>query len=130
MTTHEEFIDNTQARDISIVTFMREFSDICDKERILNIWTNGVLPYLQRHSSIDKQRHWSNLRKSTVQELESTIDKELHERKHIETRIPNVSRQEQAVSILHMNRVEERCHSEDNYERNDHQTSQEVDRHR
>ncbi|KAF9377219.1 hypothetical protein BGX21_003247, partial [Mortierella sp. AD011] len=75
----DKFLDNTHARDISLVSFMREFSEISDKERILAFWTGEAIPYLQSHSALNKQERGAYLRKLTTHELEAMVDKELAE---------------------------------------------------
>jgi hypothetical protein len=75
----QEFLDDAHGRDISLISYMRVFPEINNKERILTIWTSNVLPYLQRHPSVDKREQWARLRKFTAQELDATADKELNE---------------------------------------------------
>ncbi|KAF9197367.1 hypothetical protein BGZ49_002223 [Haplosporangium sp. Z 27] len=109
LTGLNEFLDDAYSRNISLVSYMRKFSDISDKERILAIWTGEVLPYLQWHSSLDKRERWAYLRKYTTEELNAMIDKELGERNHVETLIPIISQQGLAVSKLHTKRIADRC---------------------
>ncbi|KAF9424681.1 hypothetical protein BGZ76_003473 [Entomortierella beljakovae] len=108
----DKLLDNTQARNISLVSFMRAFSEINDKGRILAFWTGEAIPYLQRHSAFDKRERGTYLRKFTTSELEAMVDKELAERNHVEALIPSVSQQELAVSKLHAKRIGYRCHAE------------------
>ena len=75
----KEFLDDAHARDISLISFMRVFPEMNKKERILAIWTDDALPYLQRHPSLDKRELWAHLRKYTAHELNATADKGLDE---------------------------------------------------
>ncbi|KAG0005805.1 hypothetical protein BGZ65_010109 [Modicella reniformis] len=74
----KEYFDRSTANEISLVSFMKRFPDIHDKDRILSIWT-GALGYFQQHSSSEKRQLYASLRKYTSLELERIIDKELQE---------------------------------------------------
>ncbi|KAG0275874.1 hypothetical protein BGZ95_008271 [Linnemannia exigua] len=107
----KDYLDGSTARDISLVLLMKKFSDIHEKDRIIETWS-GVLSYLQQHSSSEKRQLYRTPRKYTAKELEKIIDKELQEREHDRTLLVNVSRQELAASRMHTKQVEERFYAE------------------
>ncbi|KAF9899454.1 hypothetical protein EC991_008861, partial [Linnemannia zychae] len=107
----KEFFDNSAAREISLVSFMRRFPDIQEKSRIVRTWT-GALCYLQQHSSLEKRQLYQSLRKFTQSELEKLIDKELQEREHDNALLAHASRQELAALRMHTRQVEERFDAE------------------
>ncbi|KAF9918255.1 hypothetical protein FBU30_000287, partial [Linnemannia zychae] len=103
----KEYFENSAARDISLVSFMRRFKDLHEKDRIIRIWY-GALSILQKHSSSEKRQLYSTLHKYSQLELEKIVDKELQEREHDHALLTNASRQELAASRLHTKQVEER----------------------
>ncbi|KAF9577097.1 hypothetical protein BGW38_007913, partial [Lunasporangiospora selenospora] len=107
----KEYLDDSASRDISLVSFMKRFSDIHDKDRIINIWTGAML-YLKRHSSLEKRQLYQSLCKSTTLEIKKIVEKELHEREHDYTLVIHASRQELAASRMHTKQVEERFDTE------------------
>ncbi|KAG0196578.1 hypothetical protein BGX28_009964 [Mortierella sp. GBA30] len=109
LNSHKEYLDRTPARDISFRSFMETFSDMRDRQKLIGCWTGDIVPYLQRHAAEDKRRLGTSLKKIGSKDLLAIMDEVLETRKHIEALIPNVSRQEQAISDLHTARVEERC---------------------
>ncbi|KAF9899105.1 hypothetical protein BX616_003279, partial [Lobosporangium transversale] len=104
----KEYLEETAARDISLVSFMKRFSDIYRKDRIIEIWCGAALSYLQQHPSQEKRQLYKALRKYTPMELEKIVDKELQEREHGNKLLANISRQELAASHMHTKIVEER----------------------
>ncbi|KAG0329810.1 hypothetical protein BG004_002239 [Podila humilis] len=101
------YFDNSAARDISLVSFMRQFPDIQEKDRIISTWT-GSLSYLLQHSTSEKRQLYTTLSKYTPEELIRIVDDELQEREHDRTLVSIVSRQELAASRSHTKQVEKR----------------------
>ncbi|KAF9332410.1 hypothetical protein BG006_004726 [Podila minutissima] len=101
------YFEDSAIHSISLVSFMRRFPDIHEKDRIIKTW-QGALNYLQRHSSSEKRQLYESLRKYTSVELEKIVDGELQEREHDSTILVNVSQQELATSRMHTKQVEER----------------------
>jgi hypothetical protein len=65
------------ARHISLRTFMQEFPDINDKERLLGLWSGKVLPYLRGHNESSKKMVGSFLAKESSNDLKKIINEVL-----------------------------------------------------
>ncbi|KAF9548698.1 hypothetical protein EC957_005937 [Mortierella hygrophila] len=76
----KEYFEESPARNISLVSFMKRFPDIHEKDRIISTWT-GALSYLRQHSSQEKRQLYGTLRGYTPLELGKIVDKELQETK-------------------------------------------------
>ncbi|KAG0247550.1 hypothetical protein BG011_001316 [Mortierella polycephala] len=103
----KEYLEDSAARDISVVSFMKRFKDIHEKDRIIRSWC-GALSFLQQHPSFEKRQLYGTLRKYTQVELEKIVDNELQEREHDYALLSNASRQELAASRMHTKQVEKR----------------------
>ncbi|KAF9980280.1 hypothetical protein BGZ65_005318 [Modicella reniformis] len=109
LSVHKEYFNTT--RQISIVSFMRAFPDIKDKDRLVGYWTGQVVPFLRAHPSREKFGLGAYFAKMSAYEVSSVIEEELRARLHMESLAPNVSRQERAISGQQTRRVEDICSS-------------------
>ncbi|KAI1308440.1 hypothetical protein EDD11_004291, partial [Mortierella claussenii] len=55
---------------------MRAFPELKDKSRLQGYWIGQVLPYLVGHSSVEKDRMGRYLKKTSTDEIPSTIEEE------------------------------------------------------
>ncbi|KAG9071800.1 hypothetical protein KI688_006016 [Linnemannia hyalina] len=97
---YKSYCDNTNGEHISLEGFMRRFSFVNDKHRILGLWTGGVVPYLLSHTIKDRRDIGKCFSKIGRTDLEIIIDRELQIREHSRVMLPQVAKQQQALGEL------------------------------